>query len=227
MKKFSNILWGIALIALGCVLGLNALKITDIDIFFDGWWTLFIIVPCFIGLFREREKTGNLIGILIGIALLLCCQDILTFEMMWRLLLPVILILIGFSLLFKKKIDQKIAKEIQNLNVSQNVSNDYYAIFSGQKANYANETFKGATITALFGGADIDLRQAVFEEDQVIQCVAIFGGIDIYVPDNINVKIKSTSIFGGVGNKRKSYADNSAVTLYVNATCIFGGVDVK
>ena len=56
MKNFGNILWGIVLIIIGLIVGGNALGITNIDIFFDGWWTLFIIIPCFIGLFKEREK---------------------------------------------------------------------------------------------------------------------------------------------------------------------------
>ena len=51
MNKTSNILWGIVLIVLGLIFGLNALDITHIDIFFNGWWTLFIIVPCCIDLF--------------------------------------------------------------------------------------------------------------------------------------------------------------------------------
>ena len=227
MKKYSNILWGVAFIAIGCIFGINALGIADIDIFFDGWWTLFIIIPCFVGLFREQDRVGNLIGLLIGVALLLWRQSILSLTLLWKLLVPVVLIIIGFSLLFKKKIDRKIAKELKNLNTVNSTSTEYFAIFSGQKANYANEVFQGASATALFGGADIDLRQAFFEKDQVIQCTAIFGGVDIYVPDNINVMVKSTSIFGGVGNKKKPHYDDTAVTLYVHATCLFGGVDIN
>ena len=67
MKKLSYILWGIVLMAAGVVLALRIFGITGADIFFDGWWTLFIIVPCAIGLFTEREKTGNIIGIVIGV----------------------------------------------------------------------------------------------------------------------------------------------------------------
>ena len=59
MKKISSVIWGIVLIAAGALFALNALNITDINIFFDGWWTLFIIVPCAVGLFTEREKTGE------------------------------------------------------------------------------------------------------------------------------------------------------------------------
>ena len=100
MKNFGNVLWGIALIVLGLIIGGNALGITNINIFFDGWWTLFIISPCFIGLFKEREKTGNIIGLLIGVALLLCCLDILDFDLIWKLALPAILIIIGLSCIF-------------------------------------------------------------------------------------------------------------------------------
>ena len=72
MRKISKILWGIAFIFAGVIFALNAFGITDIEIFFYGWWTLFIIVPCFIGIFSEREKTGNIIGLAIGVFLLLC-----------------------------------------------------------------------------------------------------------------------------------------------------------
>ena len=130
MKNFGNILWGIVLIIIGLIVGGNALGITNIDIFFDGWWTLFIIIPCFIGLFKEREKTGNIIGILIGIALLLCCQDILNFDMIWKLAFPLILIIIGISFIFKDTFDYKLSKEIKKLNEKKVNSDEYCATFS-------------------------------------------------------------------------------------------------
>ena len=101
MKKFGNVLWGIVLIVIVLIVGGNALGITNINIFFDGWWTLFIIIPCFIGLFKDNEKTGNLIGLLIGVALLLACQDILDFGLIWKLAFPAILVAIGLSIIFK------------------------------------------------------------------------------------------------------------------------------
>ena len=73
MKRFGDFLWGLLFIALGLIIGLNALGITDINIFFDGWWTLFIIVPCFIGLLKDQNKLGNFIGLIVGLILLLAC----------------------------------------------------------------------------------------------------------------------------------------------------------
>ena len=100
MKKLSKILWGIALIAIGGIFALNAFGVTDIEVFFDGWWTLFIIVPCLVGIFSEREKTGNIIGLLIGVFLLLCCQNVLGFDMLWKLAVPAIIVIIGLKLIF-------------------------------------------------------------------------------------------------------------------------------
>ena len=91
MNNFKNIIWGIVLVTIGIIFGLNELNITNINIFFDGWWTLFIIVPCVIGLFNDDEKTGSIIGILIGIILLLGCQAIITFDLVWKLMLPLVL----------------------------------------------------------------------------------------------------------------------------------------
>ena len=69
MEKIKKLLWGLFFIVLGLVIGLNSLGITDINVFFKGWWTLFIIVPSFIGLFDDEDKTGNLIGLVIGVVL--------------------------------------------------------------------------------------------------------------------------------------------------------------
>ena len=227
MKKFRNILWGIIFILVGLVIGGNALGITNINLFFDGWWTLFIIVPCFIDLFKEKEKTGNVIGLIIGVALLLACQDIIDFELIGKLWLPVILVCVGASIIFKDTIGGKVSAEIKKLNENKSSQNEYCATFSGQDIKFDGEVFKGANLTAVFGGIECDLRKAIIESDTVINTSSIFGGIDIYVPENVKVKVKSSSIFGGVSNKKKYSESAEARTIYINATCLFGGVDIK
>ena len=202
--------------------------LTNINIFFDGWWTLFIIVPCFIGLFKEREKTGNIIGLLIGIALLLACQDILNFEIIWRLAFPAILVIIGLSLIFKDTINSEVNKEIKKLNENKTKDGGYCATFSGQNLNFDGEKFSGTDLTAVFGGIKCDLRNAIIEDDVVINVSSIFGGTEIYIPEDVKVKVKSTSIFGGVDEKKKNKIESAeAHTIYINATCLFGGAEIK
>lgn len=218
-----NKLWGIFLIILGIVFGLNALEITSIDIFFEGWWTLFIIVPCFIGVFTEEEKIGNLIGLLIGSALLLSCRDIIEFEYIAKLIFPSILVIVGLSIIFKDSISKGITNEIKKINKDSKNTDEYCSTFSGQKIDI-DDKFTGCDLTAVFGGLELDLTKAEIKKDVVINASSIFGGIDILVPNNVKVKVKSTSIFGGIDNKCK---DNEGVVIYVNGFCLFGGVEIK
>ena len=43
----------------------------------------------------------------------------------------------------------------------------------------------------------------------------------------MKVKIISTPIFGGVSDERKNNHQESETTLYINAICIFGGIEIK
>ncbi len=227
MKRIERILWGSVLIAIGVISALKIFDVISIDLFFEGWWTLFIIVPCFIGLFGNGSKKGNLIGILIGVVLLLGCRDVLSFGLILKLTVPVILIIVGLSIIFKDSVKREITKEIDRLNKNRNGENEHYSVFGGDDIKLDNEEFKGAGYNAIFGGIECDLRNAVINEDVVINCTSVFGGIDIFVPDDVNIKVKSTSFFGGVGNKTTTRSADAQKTLYVNAICIFGGVDVK
>lgn len=225
MNKISNILWGLFLIAIGVIFGLNALEITNINIFFDGWWTLFLIVPSFFGLLKDNDKTADLIGLFIGIILLLSCQDIIKFSTIYKLILPGILVIVGLSIIFKGTIKAKIKDEIKKLN--KNNDKEYAATFSSQDLDFSNEKFNGCDLNAVFGGVKCNLVNSKINEDIVINASAIFGGITIFVPDDVNVKITSTPIFGGVSDERKNKKVDSKVTIYINATCMFGGVEIK
>lgn len=225
MNKMSNLLWGLVFIIVGVIFGLNALDITHINIFFDGWWTLFIIVPCFIGLFKDKEKTSNLIGIIIGLCLLLGCLDVIEFAFIWKLMVPAILVMIGLSFVFKDTINKKVKKEIKDLNKKD--AKEYCSCFSGQTIDFDKEEFKGCTLSAIFGSVKCDLKNSIIKEDVVINATSIFGGIDILIPEDVNVKINSTSIFGGVSDERKNKTKDAKHTIYINATAMFGGVELK
>ena len=227
MKRMNNMLWGILLIVVGVIFGLNALNITNINVFFDGWWTLFIIVPCFIGIFTSDEKFGSVLGVAVGVFLLLCCQDILEFSMLWKLGLPVIIVAVGLKMIFGGLFRRKSEKILENIQVNGGEAEKFGATFSGAQANFSGEMFYGTELNAIFGGVDCDLRGAFIEQDCVIKANAIFGGIDIYVPEGVNVKVHSTSIFGGVDSKEHKNSPENPHPIFVNANCLFGGVDIK
>lgn len=220
MKNCKNIILGIILIVVGVWFGLYATGVVKVNLLFDGWWTLFIIVPSFLGLFDEDGRTGSLIGLFAGVLLLLSCQDVLNFDIVLKLIVPCVLIVTGLSFIFKGKIKTKNIENVKTVG-----GTNYNATFSGQNLDFSKEEFTGTKLDAVFGGIKCDLRNAIINDDVVIEASAIFGGITILVPKDVNVKITSTSIFGGVDGKSKM--DKPGKTIYVNATCLFGGVEVK
>lgn len=227
MKNSKSIVWGIVLVVVGLILTLNALDIVNVNFFFDGWWTLFIIIPCAIGLFTDEDKTGQIIGLIIGILLLLGCQKIINFDLLWKLIFPIVILVVGLSLIFKNAFNKELSDEIKKLNKKVNKDGDTIAIFSGQEVDLEGETFKGKNLCAVFGGIDLDLRKAIIKEDVIINATSVFGGIDIYVPDDVKIVVKSSSVFGGVDNHKKNKNKDKGPTIYVNAACIFGGIDIK
>lgn len=223
--NLSRILWGIVLILLGIVWGINALGIAEINVFFEGWWTLFIIIPCAVSLFDSSEngKFGNLIGLIFGIVLLLACRDVISFDIIWKLFFPVIIICIGLSMVFTNSIKTKINEKIKTVNEGD--LENIVVTFSEQNVNKNNEKFTGANLDSVFGSITLDLTTAKIENESVIKASAIFGGIEILVPNDIEVKVKSTAIFGGISNKAKN--NNSKKVIYIDGLCLFGGIDIK
>jgi predicted membrane protein len=230
MKRLGNVLIGFVLVALGLVFAYNAMYDPDINIFFDGWWTLFIIVPCVIGLVKGNDRKTCLIGLAIGVAFLLSERNVINSDLIIKLIFPAILIIIGVTVIFRDSIKTKINKEIKAISERDKKLNrqnrNHVSVFSGLDLHFNGESFYGNNMTAVFGGIDCDINGALINEDVVINANAIFGGVDIYVPQDVNVKVKSTSIFGGVYKSKRPKIEN-APTVYVNAICIFGSIEVK
>ncbi len=218
MKK-SNIIWGLVFIIIGILIGIKSLGILDINIFFKGWWSLFIIIPCLIGLFTDNDKVGSIIGILVGIFLLLSAQEIISYDLLWKLALPIILVIIGISILFKTNRTENAPK------LNKDGTNDYFTAFGGQNIEYGKKEFKGAEITSIFGGIKLNLKDAIIKEDVKIEASSIFGGIEITVPSSVNISVNSIPIFGGVTNNVKNKEEKKH-TIYINSVALFGGVKI-
>ncbi|MDS1270032.1 DUF1707 domain-containing protein [Lipingzhangella sp. LS1_29] len=83
-------------------------------------------------------------------------------------------------------------------------------------------------LTVLLGGADLDLREAVLAERQVvIQCAVILGGADLTVPPGIRVVNQVNSVLGGVEVASELQTPTTdAPTVRLTGTCLLGGIDV-
>lgn len=84
------------------------------------------------------------------------------------------------------------------------------------------------TSVTLLGGNDIDLRNAEIDADEVtILAIAVMGGMDIYVPDTVDVEVGGFALVGGRGERGSSRAPRpGAPRVRVRAFALMGGIDV-
>lgn len=217
-RSFTRIAWGILLIVAGVLFGLHQLELLPFNLLFDGWWSLFIIVPSAMALFTEQDKWGGAIGLLFGVFFLLSAQDVLDMSLLWKLILPAAIVLCGVRLLFGKR-----------QNKQPKISGDAshcVAVFSGQELHCNDKPFNGAEVVAVFGGVDVFASSAVITEDCTLNVAAVFGGVEIHLPHTVNVEVTSGGIFGGTEDHRRLPSIEGAPTVYVKSAAVFGGVDI-
>jgi predicted membrane protein len=105
---------------------------------------------------------------------------------------------------------------------------DSVAIFGNIKKLVYSKNFKGGDVVSIFGGAEINLMQADFNGEIVIEMVQIFSGAKLIVPPHWQIRSEMVAIFGGIEDKRPpqtSYDENKVVVL--NGTTFFGGLEIK
>lgn len=231
-NRVGNLLWGLFFILLGLGIAGRAFGYIQFSLYFNGWWTLFIIIPCTISLFKSGFRIVPLSGLLIGFILLARCQGYISEAALEKLIFPVILVVIGLGFIFHNHSHHKgCAYEGKGEKIRLQLppgALEYAATFQGQKIRYDNEVFEGAVLNSIFGGIELHLESAVLMGDVMIDCCSIFGGITIWVPEGANIRVSGTPIFGGIDNHRRHCQQiPGAPVVYVNATCMFGGVDIK
>lgn len=246
-NRIGNVLWGFAFILVGIGFLGNVLWGWDFELFFRGWWTLFIIVPCGISIVQRGPRTGSVIGISVGVWLLL--SERYNMEYLGKLIIPAIFIIIGVSIIFK---DNRWSRKSINTNTyttgatytdnrndstertyskvhnyqSGNVGGQATTVLSSKVIDFTNQLFNGITLNSVLGSITLDLRNAEIKEGALIDIAAVLGGVDIVVPPDVEVRIQQVPILGGVTNK-PAHSSIITATIYVKATCILGGVTIK
>lgn len=250
-SRLSNVLWGLFFVLIGIGFAGNVFNLWNFNLFFPGWWTLFIIVPCGISIIQNGFHTGTSIGLIIGLMLLMSRQGFFPMRIIGQLIVPVILVIIGLGIMFSNTFSNRIPRgghygpdgdsytgaHDYSTNYSENGtyqqsthadgSRVYTSTFASQNLNFDNDIFQGVTANSYFGAIALHMENAIINENVTIYCNTTFGGIEIYLPAYVNVKVQSTPIFGGVTNRRRFSANADAPTVLIIANCMFGGVEIK
>jgi len=227
MKKSTvSVILGLLVVAFGVFFGLQALGyLKEVKVTFDGWWTLFIIVPCVISIVNSGLNLFNTIAVGVGVLLLLSEQGVFQNDLGYKLMIPYVMVIFGLSIIFKRPI--KLNKEGNNGIFAGNQGENYFAVFGGNTPNFNGVDFRGANAYAIFGGVELKLQNANIRRDCIINSYTVFGGTDIILPKNVKAIVNSTPIFGGVDNRFLSEAGENAPTVLIRAISVFGGTDIK
>lgn len=107
-------------------------------------------------------------------------------------------------------------------------SDKMIAIFGGVTRKGRWRVRKNTHALALFGGMDLDLRDAIFEAPVVeISGFWCFGGLDIKVPEGIEIRDQTAGIFGGTDVRDVGDPASGSPTLVIKGVSLFGGVSIK
>ncbi|MDD4335327.1 MAG: cell wall-active antibiotics response protein [Desulfotomaculaceae bacterium] len=236
-----SFLLGIAIIALGVVLLLNNFNIIDVSAGYliSTYWPLLLVLWGIDLLlpgagsrsFKPGRKSGALITglILIALGLLVIGHNLdlyeLDFSFFWSLFWPVVIILIGWSL----------------LRSTSGSDGFHWAFMSGIELKQKGWKLEDGSFFALMGGIDIDLNTAEIPEGEVrLNVTAVMGGIKIIVPPGTTVEYEGTAVLGGVkffnedsggiiAVRKSEYKGDpeSGTKLILRCTAIMGGIEIK
>ena len=227
-----RITFGVILIFIGGLFLLNTFDILDFrvsKIIFSGPFILFM-VGILLLINSNKKALGSIFA---GVGLIWLLPRIfpeVNFNYGPGLVIPVLLICLGIYIILKhsqkKTTDEKWTME----NIKKDMVDDV-SVFGGGNKVISSDNFRGGSITAIFGGSEIDLTNCKLAEGtNILDVVAIFGGTTIIVPRDWNVQLNITPLFGGFSNKTSKIPgieiDKSKI-LIVKGLAIFGGGEVK
>ncbi len=248
-NQSSKVTVGVFIVAVGALLLVDNIW-SGLPNWLFRWHTFLIVLGLGIGIKHKFRNSGWFVIMLIG--LIFTVNRAIPDLEMKHVLIPVGLVILGLYLIFKPKESyihkakwKKFAKEEpftpyteadasadSSTEQKKTSSNDYLDsvnVFGGSHQTIYSKNFKGGEITAVFGGCDVNLTQADFEGEIVIDVTAIFGGAKIIIPPGWDVKSEVTAIFGGLDDKRsiQPIADGKHKLLIIKGIALFGGVDIR
>jgi len=220
-------LWpGAILMIIGTAILLDHMGIISVERLWKLWPVLLIAVGA-IRFVECRNRVFSVFLMLLGTLFLLGNLGYLrlTAADFW----PVVLIGLGAMLIWSRFEMPKLPP------VSSGGSNtiNEMAMFGGVERRVTVNNFAGGSATATFGGVELDFRSADIEgEEAVVYVEAIFGGIEVTVPDRWTVVYEGQSIFGGYTDETRPPLPEvpgapPKKRLILRGRAIFGGITVK
>jgi len=192
-------------------------------------WRFWPLILVAVGVTRmtARGPSSRFAGaLLIMLGLIFETAEFGWFGLRWHTMWPLMLIGLGLLMLWRNLTPRRYGR----ITIPTDPDGlDHLTIFGGGERRIGGADFEAATVLAIFGGYKLDLRKAAMKSDKaVVDASAIFGGVEILVPESWNVVVRGAGIFGGYGDESHHPGPGSpAPQLFVEGVAIFGGVAIK
>jgi len=219
-------LTGLIIVAIGVLLLLGTTGIYDVGQLWRWVPSLFVLLGLWaIVQSGFRNLAGPLVLVIVAGTVQLLALDLITGETIatWW---PLLVVLFGLSVLFAH---YRGRGRVPTVEVDDF---DLLGVFGGSERRVTAKAFHGGTATAIFGGVEVDLRDAtIVERPAVVTATALFGGVELKVPEEWEVHLDALPIFGAVEDERmrRPLAPDrpEGPDLVVTGFVAFGGISVK
>lgn len=250
-------LGGLVIVLVGLLILLRTIPATSN--LFPNWlftWPMILItVGLFTGIKHRFKHPSWIILIVIGSFFLITDNNILAINLR-PYFVPIVIILAGIFVIFKRNrncnnerhmrramhfrhkmerfhqfkqgpFENKFA-EAQSMDANEDIIN-VSSTFGNVERNIFSKNFKGGTISCLFGGTQLNFAQADIQNTAILDISVMFGGGEIIIPSNWNVKNELSVILGGIEDKRKviTNINESGKTLILKGSVMLGGFEIK
>jgi predicted membrane protein len=215
---------GIILILVGVAFLLDHMGVIHLGNVWNYWPMILVLMG--IGRLFSGEWVGGVVMLLVGSYFQLEHFGIL--HISWGTFWPILPIIAGILM---------IAGHWENRGGRKWGSGDVtrlneFALFGGVERRVTVNNFQGGRVQAIFGGVELDLRGADMEGNEVvIEAEAIFGGVEMVIPDKWIVAFEGQSIFGGYSDETRApmpdVMTGQRKTLIIRGRAVFGGIAVK
>lgn len=216
---------GLVLLTVGCFLVLNNLGLIPWPLrrYIFQWENILILIGGILLISKQNIKVGAL---LVGLGAFFSLDHWFGLYVSIFDLWPVVFVIAGIYIITR-------SRKTDSFNPDDQTSNhdtiDDTAIFGGGDRVMTSSNFRGGNLTAIFGGSNIDLTSCQLAEgESVLDVFYMFGGSKIRVPQDWNVHLSVTGIFGGMSDKRTLVDPDkyATKTLYVKGIALFGGAEL-
>jgi predicted membrane protein len=215
---------GLIVIAVGLVMTLDNLQVIDASRYLRFWPAALIVLGT-VKIWHSRDGMGGAFGgflfVVVGGWLLLEQTALveISFWDMW----PALLVAFGVFLVW-----QGASGPRRRASVASNDLVSAIAVLGGLSRGNNSPSFRGGELTAVMGGCELDLRHAAIDGEAVIDVFALWGGIEIRVPEDWTVVSRVTPILGGVEDTtRPPQAAASRHCLVLRGFVVMAGVEIK